>query len=217
MTKLPRTQKVIIFDFDGVLADSLQMMLSYSAQVCLELGYPCQPSPADLEALDPMSFDSLGRQLNLPEAVVPAYKKRVFERFTSGDELPPIFEGMAEVVSALASSYPLGLVTGNTSGLVRSFLERYNLLDWFGLILCVDDPGTRVEKIRRVIKELGDQNAEVYLVGDAVSDIYAAREAGVKSIAVTWGHQSREKLVTARPDFLVDSPGGLLSVLEGGI
>ena len=164
-----------------------------------------------------MSFDSLGRQLNLPEAVIPAYKARVFERFTSGDELPPIFEGMAEVVSALASSYPLGLVTGNTSGLVRSFLERYNLLERFGLILCVDDPGIRVEKIRSVIKELGVQNAQVYLVGDAVSDIYAAREVGVKSIAVSWGHQSREKLATARPDFIVDSPGGLLSVLEGGI
>jgi phosphoglycolate phosphatase len=217
MTKLTRNWKVIIFDFDGVLADSLQMMLSYSAQVCLELGYPCQPSPADLEALDPMSFDSLGRQLNLPEALIPAYKARVFERFTSGEELPPIFDGMTEVVSALAVSYPLGLVTGNTSGVVRSFLERYNLFDRFGLILCVDDPGTRVKKIRRIIKELGDQNAEVYLVGDAVSDIHAAREVGVKSIAVTWGHQSREKLVTARPDFLVDSPGGLLSILEGGL
>jgi phosphoglycolate phosphatase len=217
MTRLPHTRKVIIFDFDGVLADSLQMMLSYSAQVCLELGYPCQPSPADLEALDPMSFDSLGRQLNLPEAVIPAYKQGVFERFTSGDDLPPIFEGMAEVVSALASSYPLGLVTGNTSGLVRAFLERYNLLDRFGLILCVDDPGTRVEKILRIINKLGSLNVQVYLVGDAVSDIYAAREVGVKSIAVTWGHQSHEKLVTAGPDFLVDSPGDLLSSLEGGL
>ena len=206
--------KVIIFDFDGVLADSLEVMLRYSGQICLELGYPCQPSPADLEVLDTMSFDSLGRQLNLPESIIPDYKQRVFKQFISGDELPTIFDGMAEVISVLASLYTLGLVTGNTSGLVRSFLERYNILHQFGLILCVDDPGTRVEKLRRIVKELSELNSEVFLVGDAVSDIYAAREVKVKSIAVTWGHQSREKLMTTKPDFLVDSPQGLLSMLE---
>lgn len=211
---LSDNRKLIIFDFDGVLADSLQLMLRYSSQVCLELGYPCQPTPADLDVLDTMSFDSLGRQLNLPEAIIPDYKRRVFKRFASGDELPTIIDGMADVISALASSCTLGLVTGNTSGLVRIFLERYNLLGQFGLILCVDDPGTRVEKLQRIVKELGGLNSEVFLVGDAVSDIYAAREVKAKSIAVSWGHQSREKLMTAKPDFLVDSPQGLLSMLE---
>jgi phosphoglycolate phosphatase len=51
------------------------------------------------------------------------------------------------------------------------------------------------------------------LVGDAVSDIRAARDASVKSIAVSWGHQSLSKLMDAKPDYLVRSPWELLELL----
>ena len=208
------SNKVIIFDFDGVLADSLDMMLSYPAQASRELGYPSQPSPADLEVLDTMSIDSLGRQLNLPEEIIPAYKQRVIDLLSSSHELPPIFDGMVEVIVSLASMYSLGIVTGNSSGMVRSSLDRYNLLQHFELILTEDNLGTRVEKLRTIVKQLGESNSEAFLVGDAVSDIYAAREVMLKSIAVTWGHQTRERLLRAQPDFLVDSPEELLLILN---
>jgi AHBA synthesis associated protein len=47
------------------------------------------------------------------------------------------------------------------------------------------------------------------MVGDSASDIRAAKEAGVKSIAVGWGHQSAETLLRARPDILTHSPSEL--------
>jgi len=54
----------------------------------------------------------------------------------------------------------------------------------------------------------------VIMVGDSVSDIHAAREASVKSIVVSWGHQSAETLIRAKPDTIVYSPQELLEVLE---
>jgi len=50
------------------------------------------------------------------------------------------------------------------------------------------------------------------MVGDSVSDIRAAREASVKSIAVEWGHQSPAKLLSAQPDYFVRSPKELLEI-----
>ncbi|MCK4901361.1 MAG: HAD hydrolase-like protein [Anaerolineales bacterium] len=206
--------KVIIFDFDGVLADSLELMLRYSVRVCKELGHPCQPSSSDLEALDNMSFDELGRQLGIPDEKIAQYTRQVFDLFTSGDESPGIFDGMDDVIVGLARKYKLGLVTGNSSGVVQDFLGRYGLSKCVDVILCVEDAGTRAEKIKKIIKDMGEPCGEIYFVGDAVSDILSAREASVKSIAVTWGHQSREKLTAAHPDYLVNSPGELMRLLD---
>ena len=54
----------------------------------------------------------------------------------------------------------------------------------------------------------------VYMVGDSLSDVLAAKEAAVKSIAVTWGHQSLEKLLRGDPDHIVNSPQALIEVIE---
>jgi phosphoglycolate phosphatase len=54
----------------------------------------------------------------------------------------------------------------------------------------------------------------VFYVGDAVSDIHAARQVSVKSVAVSWGHQSRSKLVNAKPDHIVHAPIEIVALLE---
>lgn len=52
------------------------------------------------------------------------------------------------------------------------------------------------------------------MVGDSISDILAAKEASVISIAVTWGHQSLDKLLRGNPDYVVRSPHKIIEVIE---
>ena len=54
-------------------------------------------------------------------------------------------------------------------------------------------------------------------VGDAVVDIHAARAAGCGAIAVTWGAASRDELVAAGPDVLVDDLAGLRAALRSAL
>jgi phosphoglycolate phosphatase len=51
-----------------------------------------------------------------------------------------------------------------------------------------------------------------YYIGDTAGDIREARAAGVRTVAVTWGWHSRERLAATQPDFLVDTPEELLSI-----
>jgi phosphoglycolate phosphatase-like HAD superfamily hydrolase len=210
------TRKVIVFDFDGVLADTAGDMLGFSQQVCAELGYPCQPTLADLDRLDPMSFDALGRQLGLPEPMIPEYKRLTLEKFASKPEPPEIFTGMAEVVHRAASLGPAGIVTGNHARLVARFLERYGLVDHIAGVIDVAAPGTRAEKIRRLAAEIGAPGSQVFVIGDSVSDVRAAREVCARSIAVTWGHQSAARLLALGPDHLVTTPDELYQILAQG-
>lgn len=207
-------KKILIFDFDGVLVDSIEPMLAYAGQVCQALGYPCEPAQADLEALDRMEFSEFGRQLGIPEEKIKEFVTLNFNLFTLREEPLKIFVGMDTVVKQLSRSAVLGIVTGNSCLVVNRFLEGYGLASEFHTILCAEDDGSRVDKIEAIVALNGGCGGEVYMVGDAVSDIQAARAAGVKSVAVAWGHQSRQKLAAENPDFLVETPEDLLLLLD---
>ncbi len=61
------------------------------------------------------------------------------------------------------------------------------------------------------------EDEAVFMVGDSVSDVRDARKAGVKSIAVSWGHQSVGKLVGAVPDHVVHFPEDLIEITNSSI
>lgn len=206
--------KIVLFDFDGVLADTLTDMLRFAGEACAELGYPCLPTAGDLDALETMSFDHYGRQLGLPEKKVKEFTQLCLERFNARAEPPAIFPGMAEVLRELSGSYRIGIVTGNTAQAVRRFLEWHGLDGMVRVIVDVAQPGTRADKIARAAGEIGNGGEEVYFVGDAVSDVHAAAQASAKSIAVAWGHQSSRRLEAAGADYLVQEPTDLPRILD---
>jgi len=205
--------QAIIFDFDGVLADTLGDMLRFAAEACRQLGYPCQPTPADLDALEQMSFVDYGRQLGIPEHLLGEFTNYCLECFSARAQPPQIFPGLAEVLRQLASSYPLAIVTGNTAATVQATLEGHNLEGLFKVILDVHQPGKRFEKITRAAAMLGVPVGATLVVGDAVSDIRASAQAGALSGAVGWGHQSLSRLGPANPDYLFKTPNDLLDIL----
>ena len=66
-----------------------------------------------------------------------------------------------------------------------------------------------------LIKEYKLNLEEVIYIGDEDRDIIAAKRVGVKVIAVTWGYNSKEKLMKEKPDCLVSSPKELEKIFKG--
>ncbi len=205
---------IILFDFDGVLADTLEDMLAFAREACIQLGLPRNPTPADLDALETMSFVEYGRQLGLPPQYIDEFVSLCLQMFNHRLQPPRMFDGMGQVVVEAAKSSILAIITGNTTPTVEGFLLENGLQEHVRLVIGVEQKGTRPEKIRRALKELAQHGDTAYMVGDAVSDIHAARQASIKSIAVGWGHQSVSRLSDAKPDFLVNSPQELLELLK---
>ena len=206
--------QIVLFDFDGVLADTLDDMLRFAEAVCSKLGFSRTPTLEDLDALDRMEFAEFGRRLELPEDKIQDFVRDSFQMFSQRETPPRLFEGMGDVVIQLSVASKIGIVSGNTSSVIRRFLDYYGLTRYVNIVLGADTPGSRPEKIRQAVKGLGQRMGEkAFMVGDAVSDIRAARAASVVSIAVGWGHQSGEKLMQAKPDYFVRSPVELLAIL----
>lgn len=205
---------LILFDFDGVLADTLEDALNFAREACAQMGIACDPTPNDLEALETMSVVDYGRQLKLPPERIDEFADRYLEMFNQKPHPPKIFQGMDEVIAQAAKHNNLAIVTGNTTMTVEAFLREHRLTKYVDLIIGVEKKVSRSEKIKTAIRELGRSEETVYMVGDALSDIRAARETSTKSIAVGWGHQSPARLMTAKPDYLVNSAQELLDLLK---
>ena len=145
---------IILFDFDGVLADTLEDMLNFAREACTQLGLPRNPTPADLGALETMSFAEYGRQLKLPPQHIDEFVSRCLHMFNQRAHPPKIFDGMKHVVTETAKHNAIAIITGNTTPTVEGFLIEYGLQDHIRLVIGVEQKGSRPEKIRQRIKRI---------------------------------------------------------------
>ena len=205
---------LILFDFDGVLADTLGDLLQFGQEVCDELGVKHVATTDDLDSLEIMSFATYGRQLEVPEHLVDEFVSGCTARFIQKPHPPKIFDGMTQVIEELSAHHTIGIVTGNATRAVENFLLENGIRQCVSAIFALDQPGSKSEKILRAKGQLAGNTKDFYYAGDAVSDIHAARETSVKSIAVSWGHQSLGRLVKAKPDYIVHSPKELMEVID---
>ena len=205
---------LILFDFDGVLADTLADMLHFAQEVCDELGVKHTVIETDLSELEVMSFATLGQACEMPDELVDEFVCRCTGKFAARKSPPALFDGMAVVVRELAESNVLIVVTGNTVGNVRAFLQEHGLEGCFREVYGLDIPGSKVEKILMAKSHFAVEGERVFMVGDSISDVRAAKEAGVKSIAVSWGHQSLARLLGAEPEYVVSLPEELTEITQ---
>jgi len=123
--------------------------------------------------------------------------------------------GVRRILYALKRrGVPVGLVTGNLTRIGWKKMERAGLRRYFRFGAFAETAPDRAALARNAIeyargREWIDQDARVSLIGDAPSDILAARANGAQSIAVHTGISAREELATLEPDVLLEDLRGL--------
>ena len=103
----------------------------------------------------------------------------------------------------------LALVTGNLTRigwhkLARAGIDRYFRFGAFGEMAPTRGDLAKLAVARARSEKLIDEDSRISLIGDAASDIQAAKDAGIRSISVRTGIAPVEELVAARPDLLLD-------------
>jgi len=206
---------LILFDFDGVLADTLTDMLRFAQETCDELNVHHIVVQTDLSELEVMSFATFGRACEVPEDLVGEFVRSCTWKFAEKKSPPEVFDGLGEVIKKLAQEHVIAVVTGNTTENVNAFLRHHGLMDCIRAVYGVDMPGSKVEKILKAKNQFAAEGEMIWMLGDSVSDIHAAKkEAGVQSIAVGWGHQSLKMLMDAEPDAFIYAPTEIMDVIE---
>ena len=212
----PPFMPLIIFDYDGVLADTLDDLVQFGQEACNKLRVQHLVTKDDLNNLEVMSFASYGRACEVPEHLVDEFVRICLTLFAEKKSPPAIFKGLSSVIRYLSIHHRVAIVTTNSSQNVNAFLVEHGLDGLIHAVFGVDTPGSKVQKISIARNRFFEdrKQASVFMVGDSLSDVLAAKEASVTSIAVTWGHQSLEHLLRGNPDYVVNSPQDLTEVIE---
>jgi phosphoglycolate phosphatase-like HAD superfamily hydrolase len=205
---------LVIFDYDGVIVDSLDTNLKIAAQACQKIGCPVHPSQAEIERLENIAFDDLGRQIGVPENKIPKFTEIVFDFLAQNAISPPIFPGIKEVIQKLKRKSHIAIITTNVKTAVSQVLESGGLCQDIDLVMGAEQNSSKSEKICQAMAAFNVSSSFTYMIGDAVSDIREAHKAGVNSIAVNWGYHPKEKLLQAFPDHMVNAPEDIMAIVR---
>ncbi len=207
------TNKVIVFDFDGTIADTYQAIVDITNNLSSEFGY--QPlDEEELLLLKNLSSKEIVKRTEISLFKIPFLVKRVQKELGHQiAELSPI-NGMESVLLELKQrDYILGIVTSNVKENVVTFLQKNDLEYLFDFIYS----GINIFGKHRIINELVRKHnlnkTDVIYVGDETRDIRSARKSGIGIIAVGWGFNSQEILAEHKPDFLAVKPTELLKAI----
>lgn len=206
--------KVIVFDFDGTIADTFDAVLRITSSLAQELGYP-PPTSADVARLRNLDSREIIRQSGIPLFRLPFLLKRLKTELRQ--EIPSLkpIAGMPDALLQLHKhGHALGIVTSNSEDNVRAFLKVQGLGTLFQFIYSGTTLFGKGRVINRIIAQNNLNPREVIYVGDETRDIEAAKRSQIRVVAVGWGFNSEEALARQHPDVLIHDPADLFTVIE---
>jgi pyrophosphatase PpaX len=212
------TLRTFLFDLDGTLIDSVQLILDSSHHTLAAHGLPPRSDDEWLAGVGtPLTaqFAEWKDDIGTMEALIATYRDY---NLANHDRMVGAFPGVVEAVRAIRrQGRRTGLVTSkNRRGALRG-LALVGLDDAMDVLICADEvihPKPHPEPVEKAVALLGADPATTVYVGDSIHDLHSGRGAGVRTAAVLWGPFSRSQLAPAEPDFWLDRPEELLSLLD---
>lgn len=204
-------KKLILFDFDGTIADSLQENFKIANKLAARFGVRTAKI-SEIEELRGMSAREIIRHFKIPFYKLPFIVKAYYEDRST--IVPAIVEGIHPALKALKDrGYVLSIVSSNSEERIQTFLDKYKIEE-FDSIRSEKNFFGKDKAIKKEIAKFDVHPADAIYVGDEVRDIEAARKAGIKIISGTWGFNNRFLLEKNKPDHIIDKPLELLKVIS---
>lgn len=203
--------KLLLWDFDGTLADTLSIALAIYNRMASEKNFRAIEDP---HAVRSMGMREFLKSHQIPAHQIPfAFRTFLKELRRLATEVR-LNEGVAAVVTGIAAlDIAQGVVSSNDTDTIRICLEHNGVADAFRYVSGTSRIFGKERRIRKAITQCGCAASDVLYVGDEVRDIEASRAAGLDVASVTWGLNNREALMACRPTYLVSHPDELLGIL----
>ena len=212
--------KLIILDFDGTLADTRGLIVKTMQQTLEALG------------LESRTDDQCAAMIGLPlkqafthvlpitdeigEKCVETYRRLFNEN--NALYVIPTFPHVIETLHQLhEQGYTLTIASSRSNRSLMEFVNDMHLNEIIPYVLGAEDvtqAKPHPDPVLKTLEDYGCKAEDALVVGDTWYDIEMGRQAGVRTCGVTYGNGTREELVDAGADFLIDDFGELVSILK---
>ena len=211
----------VVFDLDGVIADSEQVWDDVREQLALERGGAWhEGAQADMMGMSSPEWSRyMHERIGLPESpeeINDEVVGRLLERYR---EALPLVDGAVDAVRRLAAAFTLGVASSSNRSVIEVVLERAGIAELFAAVVSSEEvargkpaPDVYLEAARR----LGVEPGTCAAVEDSSNGIRAAHAAGMRVLAVPNAHYPPAADALALADAVVSSPTELTPELVRG-
>ncbi len=208
--------KTVLFDLDGTIINTNPLIIA-SFKHTLENYYPGKYTEEDIISFigEPLETSFQRVDEKRAQEMVEMYRKHNAEMH---DELVEQYDNIETTLQELTDKgIKCGIVSTKTRVMVLRGLKLMKLDHFFDVVVTIDDvqfPKPNPEPLQLAMKALHAEPSQTMMVGDSISDIQAAQNAGVVSVGVSWSIKGRAALESAEPDYIIDDMGELLDIIH---
>jgi phosphoglycolate phosphatase len=194
---------LIIFDWDGTLANSTQLIADAICKGSLDVGLP-EPTQAAASGIIGLGFREATYDLfgQIPDAQLAELTARYTYYYGLGEDHIPLFDGVTEAVTHLTEKgVPLAVATGKGRRGLNKALANSGIAHHFIATRCVDECHSKPnpQMILDLMEEVAATPERTLMVGDTSFDLQMAKNANVASLGVTYGAHPLERLLPHEP------------------
>lgn len=209
--------KLAIFDFDGTLVDTKKAIVVAKQKTMKEMNLPVVSEEDCISTIGlsaKLGFQKL--YPNLQEDELDLCVKNYRDNFEKlKEDFPPeVFPGVLETLDLLKQKGVVcTIATSRNRKSLLEFLDQLNLADYFSYILAGEDTPLlkpNPDAVLKTLEELSFNKEDALVIGDMPYDILMGKNAGVKTCGVTYGNASRENLLKAGADYIINKMDELI-------
>lgn len=205
----------LLFDVDGTLLDTGEFILQAAEHALSSLGYEVPERSiisSNVGKPFPDFYFNLTGSHEHTEKLIDNHRGFQYSNY----HLAKLFPNVPETLKTLKSKgYKLGAVTTRSKKTAHPTLVNAGIFDLFDVIICGGDTKElkpHPEPLLKALEHLGEVPEKAVMIGDSNLDIQAGKNAGTKTVRVTYGFH-KDNLKEPEPDFFIEDISDLLKLL----
>ncbi|VVO18267.1 HAD-IA family hydrolase [Pseudomonas fluorescens] len=205
----PSDYKLLIFDWDGTLADSIGRIVEAMHAAALQSNLP-RRDDFSVKGIIGLGLPEAIRTLypEIGDAELVAFRQRYADHYIALEAEPsPLFAGVVESLEAFrAEGYHLAVATGKARRGLDRVLKSHGWEGYFDITRAADETASKPHPLmlEQILAHCDVRPEQALMVGDSSFDLLMARNAGMDSVAVSYGAQSIEALRAFEPRLAID-------------
>ncbi|MBX3146697.1 MAG: HAD-IA family hydrolase [Gemmatimonadales bacterium] len=208
----------VLFDLDGTLLDSIQLIIDSYHHSLATHGLPARSDAEWLAGIGTplrVQFRDWAHDPALFDALVATYREY---NISNHDARCCGYPGAVEMVQAIRNrGLRTGLVTSKQRAGAERGLRLLGLDAAMDVLVGADDvvnPKPHPEPLIKAADHLAVDPRSAIYVGDSVHDMESGRAAGMRTAAALWGPFSQSDLTRTQPDYWLETPADLITLLQ---
>ena len=210
--------KIVIFDFDGTIANTLPFSFQKFLEMAKLLQIDNLSDKQIIKEIRSKSYQELLRGsfkeawLKLPFVI--NIIKNMQEELEKEMENIKFFPGVKKFLFDLKKEgYKLAIISSNKKENIDKFI-KFNKLDIFDFVHGKTDLFGKAVYLKKFLKDFNLKKSEVIYIGDEIRDVESCKKVGIKMIGVSWGLHKVEALKKNGVDYIVKKPLEILQIIK---